>query len=137
MYLRTKEIFDIIIDFPDSMGALQGLRVLLPYITLFSKSILILFSLLLELSTEGRSTNESSENSTESVSFYKNYRWCSSHLPHYCIYIGIENDCCIRVQTPNLFYRNMLLLSSVFALSILLVYCYSKSLIRFGDISGS
>lgn len=24
--LRTKEIFDIIIDFPDSMGALQGLR---------------------------------------------------------------------------------------------------------------
>lgn len=26
-YFRTKEIFDIIIDFPDSMGALHDLRV--------------------------------------------------------------------------------------------------------------
>lgn len=51
-------------------------------------------------------------------------------------YIGMGNDCCIQVQIPNLYYHNTWLPSSVFASSILLVYYYLKSLIRFGDISG-
>jgi len=39
MYLRTREIFDIIIDFPDSIGALHDLRVLPSVHNLFSRSL--------------------------------------------------------------------------------------------------
>lgn len=60
----------------------------------------------------------------------------SSQLAHSRIRIGIGNDCYIQEQIPNLFYPNMLLPSSVFALLILPVYYCSKSLTPFGDISG-
>jgi anaphase-promoting complex subunit 2 len=39
LFLRTREIFDIIIDFPDSMGALQDLRVCLIFTPLLFASL--------------------------------------------------------------------------------------------------
>ena len=67
VYNRTREIFDIIIDFPDSMGALNDLKVPIQHLPLFVSPHPPLPHLCLGLPTTRRPTNGPRHGSPQSV----------------------------------------------------------------------
>jgi anaphase-promoting complex subunit 2 len=67
IYNRTREIFDIIIDFPDSMGALNDLKVPIERLPLFVSPHSPLLRLYLGLPTTRRPTNSPCHGPPQSV----------------------------------------------------------------------